>query len=862
MSLASGKRLGPYDIVSALGAGGMGEVYRARDPRLDRIVAIKILPRSFAEDATRLRRFEQEARAVAALNHPNILAIYDVGTEDKQPYIVSELLEGESLRERLRSGPIPARKAIDYASQMARGLAAAHSKGIIHRDLKPENVVLTREGRVKILDFGLAKLTESKDATEDATRTIQSEAGTVLGTVGYMSPEQVRGKPTDGRSDLFSLGAILHEMLSGKRAFHGDTTADTMTAILTKEPPELTETDGHVTPALEHIVRHCLEKNPDERAHSAHDVAFDLESLTTTSVGTKAVEAKPRRWHAVIAVMAGIALVAAGLLAGRRLLGSHQRSPEFHRLTFKRGALRMARFAPDGETVVYGAAWDGNPVELFTTRYDSNESRPLGVGHAQLLSVSKKGEIALLLNPLNVGFIQVGTLARMPLNGGAPRELLDRIQFAEWSPDGNSMAVVRLESNRLIAAQAAGHSTIEYPVGKVIYDGNAWIGHVRISPDDKYLALAQHIHGGDDGRLVIIERDGKKRFESQLFSSLQGVAWRPDGKEVWFTAAPTGGARAIYAVDLAGRQRLVLRIPGTMLLQDIAANGRLLLSTENARQQTFGLAPGQTKERSLSWLDWSAASGISPDGKTVLLSETGEGVRIYAAYLRPMDGSPAVRVGDGLWPDLSPDGKWVVLRDFSDPPQLVLWPTGTGEPRPVTHDKLTHLFPHFTPDGKAVVFLGRAPQSRMRAYFQALGGGEPVAITPEDSTGSGTTGLMTISPDGAYLVAGSSIAATYALYPIHGGEPRLLKGVDEREAVLEWSTDGKYLFTFRRGELPISIYTVDVTTGKRELFKQTAPPDSAGIEDVIQVRITRDGRAYLYSCFTVLSDLYVVEGLL
>jgi len=809
----------------------------------------------------RLRRFEQEARAVAALNHPNILAVYDVGTEDKQPYLVSELLEGESLRERLRSGPLPSRKAVDYASQIARGLAAAHSKGIIHRDLKPENIFLTRDGRVKILDFGLAKLTEAAGAPEDVTRTVQSEAGTVLGTAGYMSPEQVRGKPIDARSDLFSFGAILYEMLSGERAFHGDTTADTMTAILTRETPELAESDGQVTPALEHIVRHCLEKNPDERAHSAHDVAFDLESLTTTSAAAKLVAARPGRRRTAIVALVAILLIAAGVLAWRGLLRSHPSTPEFHRLTFKRGAIRMARFAPDGETIVYGGAWDGNPVELFTTRYDSNESRPLGVGHAQVLSVSKKGEIALLMNPLNVGFIQVGTLARMSLNGGATRELLDWVQFAEWSPDGSSMAVVRLHSNRVIAAQAAGHSTIEYPIGKVIYEGNAWIGHVRISPDDKHLALAQHIHGGDDGRVVIIDRDGNKKFESQLFSSLQGVAWRPDGQEVWFTAAPVGGARAIYAVDLTGRQRLVLRIPGSMVLHDIAANGRVLLTTENARQQTFGLATGESKERSLAWLDWSIVASLSPDGKTVLLGESGEGVRTPAVYLRTIDGGPAVQVAEGVWPDLSQDGKWVVVHNFSDPPQFVLWPTGTGESRQITHDNLVHLYPHFTPDGRAIVFAGRAPQSRMRTYFQRLDGGDPVAITPEDSTGSGTAGLITLSPDGTYLVSGSSTTDGYALFPVHGGEPRPLAGVDSRDAAVEWTADGKYLFTFRKGEMPIRIYRVEVATGKREFFKQTAPPDNAGIEDVTQLRITRDGRAYVYSCFTVLSDLYVAEGL-
>src|SRR2546425_3006419 len=287
MVLTSGTKLGPYEVSGAIGAGGMGEVYRARDPRLHREVAVKILPASLSSDRERLHRFEQEARAAAALNHPNILAVYDIGTQDGSPYIVSELLEGESLRERLRSGALSLRKVADYALQIARGLAAAHDKGIVHRDLKPENVFVTRDGRVKLRDFGLAKLTQFGQASGDSeTHTIQSDAGTVVGTVGYMSPEQVRGRPADARSDLFAFGALLYEMISGKRAFHGETAADTMSSILHSEPPELAETNLNVPPALGRIVRHCLEKNPEERFHSAHDVAFDLETLTSISSTT------------------------------------------------------------------------------------------------------------------------------------------------------------------------------------------------------------------------------------------------------------------------------------------------------------------------------------------------------------------------------------------------------------------------------------------------------------------------------------------------------------------------------------------------------------------------------------------------
>src|SRR5713101_8328137 len=287
MTLSAGTRLGPYEILAAIGAGGMGEVYRARDERLKRDVAIKVLPASFSTDPDRLRRFEQEAQAAGALNHPNILAVYDTGAYEGSPYIVSELLEGETLRSRLAGGAFTPRRAIGHGLQIAQGLAAAHEKNIVHRDLKPENIFVTSDGRVKILDFGLAKLTQPDPGvgaeTNLPTATAGTEPGVVLGTLGYMSPEQVRGKPTDARSDIFSFGAILYEMLLGHRAFRGDTAADTISAILTKEPPDLSETNRKVPESLDRIVRHCLEKNPEARFHSASDIAFDLEAISGSS---------------------------------------------------------------------------------------------------------------------------------------------------------------------------------------------------------------------------------------------------------------------------------------------------------------------------------------------------------------------------------------------------------------------------------------------------------------------------------------------------------------------------------------------------------------------------------------------------
>src|SRR6266481_5821721 len=347
MTLTAGAKLGPYEVLAPLGAGGMGEVYRARDPRLGRDVAIKVIPVSFAADTERLRRFEQEARAVAALNHPNILAIYDIGTREDAPFIISELLEGETLRGRLSSGVLPVRKAIEYAVQMGQGLAAAHEKGIVHRDLKPENIFVTRDGRVKILDFGLAKLTQP-EGDHAETITHQTEAGVVLGTVGYMSPEQVRGRPADHRSDLFSFGAILYEMLSGRRAFHGETSADTMSAILRGESPGLAETNRGISPGIEQLVRHCLEKNPEERFQSARDIAFDLESLSSVSSGTVAAAAAAAGWsrsrRRALFAAAGTLGILAACAAAWWLGSTHPRTdfPAYKPITFRRGSINNA----------------------------------------------------------------------------------------------------------------------------------------------------------------------------------------------------------------------------------------------------------------------------------------------------------------------------------------------------------------------------------------------------------------------------------------------------------------------------------------------------------------------------------------
>ncbi|HEY6769891.1 MAG TPA: protein kinase [Candidatus Sulfotelmatobacter sp.] len=855
MTLPSGTKLGPYEIQASVGAGGMGEVYRARDGRLNREVAIKILPASFSADPDRLQRFALEARAAAALNHPNILSIFDIGDDQAAPYVVSELLEGETLRDRLRNGPVSTRKAIDYACQVASGLAAAHEKGIVHRDLKPENIFITNDGRAKILDFGLAKFTrpESDNSGDAPTQQIATDAGTVMGTVGYMAPEQVRGKASDSRSDIFSFGAILYEMLSGKRAFHGDSPVDTMSAILKEDPPDLSETNRNVSPALERIVCHCLEKNPSERFQSARDVAFNLEALTDISTSSRGgmqampLEERPSARSWLMPLLAVLLVFVSWAVIYRMARRGAAANPTFHEITFRNGTIWDARFAPDGQTIIYGAAWEGQPQEIFSTRFDSSDSRSVGLPPAQILSISSKGEMAVCLHPAPFAhFAQTGTLARVALAGGAPREVLENVSWADWAPDGQSLAVV--------VPTGSSIEHLEYPAGNVIYEPEGWVSHVRFSPNGNFLAIADHVQGGDDGRIVIIDPQGNRKTSSSFYSSVEGLAWSPDGKEVWFSAVPGGSARSIYALDFAGKERLIYRSPGGLTIHDISRTGLVLMTSDKARVGIFALPPGETHERSLSWFDWSLLNDMSADGKTILFSETGEAVGAnYSMFIRGTNGSPAIRLGDGGFGALSPDGKWVVT-EVGNPARLLLLPTGVGESRQLTDNKAHHFSAVWLPDGKSIVYSSAEPGHGRRSYVMDIQGGTPRALTPEGTGGS------LISPDGKYLLTIDAKRERW-LYPISGGAPQKLDlTINRDENIFSFFDGGKSLLV-RTRDVPLKITRIDLATGRRSAWKEIVPADPAGAQSIPSLRFSADGKSYAYSLGRILSDLYVVDGL-
>ncbi len=853
MTITPGQQLGPYEILASIGAGGMGEVYKARDTRLKRDVAVKVLPQSFAADADRLRRFQLEAQSAGAMNHPNILVVYDIGTQDNAPYLVSELLEGETLRDRLREGKISAAKAVDYARQIANGLAAAHAKGITHRDIKPENLFLTKDSRVKILDFGLAKVTSSaKSAGDFATETQVTDPGAVLGTASYMSPEQVRAQPVDHRSDIFSLGCVLYEMLSGHRAFQGNTSVETMNAILKEDPPELTALDGSLPPALDRVVRHCLEKNPDDRFQSARDLAFDLDSLSQTSgrVPPTSTARPPANWipwaTAAVLLVGGLA---AGYWAGARL--EPQQQPKFQRLTFRHGMVHSARFAPDGNTIVYTADWDAAGTKTFSVRLDSPEFHPTVLEDAKLLSVSNTGELAVLLHPRTVAFETLGTLARVPFSGGAPRQVLERVQVAEWSPSGE-LAIVR---------DGEKDTQLEYPVGKVLFHTAGGISHMRFSPAGDRIAFLHHPQKtGDNGAVIVMNLSGETKTLSDGWGSLWGLSWMPKTNEICFTATKGGSKRELRAVTLGGVERTILAQTGNLNLEDIARDGRVLLNSATQQmklnfissEDLGGKRAGMVHD--LSWLDWSLVTDLSPDGKAVVFFESGEGAGDHVvAYYRTTNGAPAVKLGLGENPKLSPDGKWVaVVGEKYD--EIALLPVGPGEakhfPMPGINVNIS-----FWLNDKELLIVGSEKGHGLRVYSLPIPGGKPRPVSPE-----GISGSIVVTPDGHGFVAMNAARQTM-IYPLAGGEPVACAGIEASERPYGFSADGSLLYVMSRGALPARIFRVNWKTGHRELWREIMPADSAGVGDISGVRLTPDGKSYAYSYVQELSELHLVEGL-
>jgi eukaryotic-like serine/threonine-protein kinase len=681
-----------------------------------------------------------------------------------------------------------------------------------------------------------------------------------------MSPEQVRGEELDARSDLFSFGTVLYEMATGRQAFTGNTAGVITEAILNRAPAPPTRVNPDLPGEFEIILAKTLEKDREMRCQTAAELRADLKRLKRetesgrsrigSGFSSAAQKESPepatsskRSWMPV-AIATGVALVAG--LAGGIFVATRQKpisQPVYHQVTFRRGTVFGGRFGPDGQTIYYTAAWDGNPAEIYSTRTGSPESASLGHAGTQLLGVSSTSEMVLLLNSRTGLFQQFGTLARTPIAGGAPREVLNDVNWADWTTDGSSLAIVRLQG---------GFSQLEFPIGKVLYKTPGWIGDPRISPKGDRIAFLEHPIVADDGGSVdIVDLTGAHKTLATNWISEDGLAWSPKGDEIWFTGTHEGVGRALYAVDLSGKERLLARVPGTLTILDTARDGRVLLRRDAGRQEIKGFIDGDTKGRELSWFDFSLATGLSPDGKTLLFAEVGEaGGATYGIYIRGTDGSPAVRLGDGNPQQLSPDGKWVLAITHTTPEQLFLLPTKAGEPRSITNDAIDHFTAAWFPDGKQVVFTGSEPGHGPRLYVQDLVGGKPRAISPEGAAAS----FVQVSPDGRF-VAGPGGDGNRWFFPVSGGEPQPIPGVQTNERIAGFAADGKSVFVYNFAGLPCLIARIDLATGHRAVWKQLVPADAAGVDAIGGIGMTPDAKSYVYSYPRTLSDLYVVEGL-
>ena len=826
-----GTRLGPYLIAQSIGAGGMGEVYRARDTRLERDVAIKVLPTQIAQDPDRRARFEREARAVAALTHPNILAIHDVGAHEGTAYLVTELLEGETLRQRLGHGPEPPRKTVEIAIQIASGLAAAHEKGIVHRDLKPENVFVTRDGRIKILDFGLAaQIAAVASDTDSPTIAAGTEPGVVLGTVGYMSPEQVRGSKVDHRADIFALGAVLFEMLTGRRAFHRETPAETMTAILREDVPELSSTGRPIPPPLDRIVRRCLEKNPDERMQAARDVAIALEAVSGSDVsgfeGTVTAGTTSRgSWRlgalgvAVLLAGAGLGFIAATMMTPAPVADE---PPRFRQLTFRRGEIRSARFAPDGQSVVYSANWDGEPQRVYPVRLEQPRAAAPPIADAALLAVSRTGDVAIATRLHRESlFIESGTLAQIPLTGGAPRELLEGVMNADFTADGR-IAVVRSDH---------GRTRLELPMGTPLYETAGWVSSPRVSPDGKQVAFHEHpLHGDDRGWPAVVEVATRaKRNLTPEQDTLSGIAWLPNGQDVCFASGST-----IQCVGIGNpAARVVVRGPRRFVLHDIDGGGRMLAAVYGSHGRMMAGEVGG-REIDLSWQDVAFPIDFTLDGKRLLFESID-----YGVHLRGLDGSRPIRLADGIPSGISPDGKSVLVIALAPgvPTTITVVPAGPGATRTLSRGPLQgHTWAAWMPDGQRVVFSATEPGHGARLYFQDIAGGEPRPFT-DDGVRLMTFMPRVVSPDGLFVI-GVAPDQRHALYPIAGGTPQPIAALGDDLVPIGWGETSESLFARGRTlSRVVPVFKIDLTTGRRQPVREIGPADPTGAPLVLVVQI-------------------------
>jgi hypothetical protein len=861
MTLAPGTRLGPYEILSPLGAGGMGEVWKAKDTRLDRCVAVKVLPEHLAKSPEALARFEREAKAVAALNHPNITGIFDIGNTDGTAYVAMELLEGESLRTRLESGPLTPKKATELAIQLAQGLAAAHEKGVVHRDLKPDNLWITREGRLKILDFGLAKQIPTMGTNSDSLQPTavispghHTGKGMLLGTLGYMSPEQVRGESVDARSDIFSFGAVLFEILTGKKAFARGTASDTMAAILRDEPPEIADSGRPMPPALRRILDHCLEKAPGGRFHDAQDLAFALESVLGSASGSGAESAAlipgPKKIRSAWWAALGLGLVVG--VASWWLFRPTLPRPRFTQATFRRGNVLRARFTPDGQNMVYSAAWDGRPCEIFLSRLDGSGVRAVGLPGADLMAVNGRGELLILLksSQWTASSSSPGTLAMASLDGGTPRELLARVKGADFAPDGQALAVIYQD-------QDGGPFHLDFPLGTHLVaslDGDPRAP--RISPQGDLVAFIYYTslradEISSEGSIAVVDRAGKQRvLKTGLEIADEYLAWSRDGRELYFC-----GKSGVMSVDLGGRVRLVNAESTTPLIHDVSAQGLMLLEREIFTNSALVCSEGRILD--LGWQSNSSLEGFSRDGSLTLLFEAGGGPSNQnRPFLRRLDASPPKVLDPGFPLDLSQAGDLALVVTPGENRRLRIVPTGLGPSRELALEGWFVASARFSVDGKQVFVIARQGNGPIRIHKLPIDGGRGVML-PES-----VQNLQAISPDGKRLLCLDGKGQPFLTSEAGGLPLPLAWTLAPGESIVAWTSADEVLVTHPEDAAHLRVERVKLATGRRTLWQRLAAPDPVTTIRMQKVRVSGDGETVGYTCSRVLvSDLIVAEGL-
>ncbi|HXI04510.1 MAG TPA: protein kinase [Candidatus Saccharimonadales bacterium] len=872
MTLTTGTRLGPYEILGPLGAGGMGEVYRARDTRLGREVAIKVLPEHLSASPEIRTRFEREAKTISSLNHPNICTLFDVGHEAGTDFLVMELVEGKTLAERLATGPLPAPQALRLAAEIAEALARAHRSGIVHRDLKPGNVMITSTG-AKLMDFGLARTTGTAgapvmDGSGSATRTQTptkaaplTAEGAIVGTFQYMAPEQLDGNEADARSDIWALGCVIYEMLTGTRPFLGKSQASLISSIMKDEPRPVREIVPLAPRALDWIVRQCLAKDPEARRQSAADLGRDLRWLaeeggdarkenSLPETHGKPGPARTRRFGFAISlavVATALVAAAAGFVAGRRQApASGEGEISFRSLTYTSQYVINARFMPDGKTVVFSSVAHQDHVQLFALRPESPEPQPIGAPDTHLLDVSSRGELAVLTDATYVHHRQfTGTLARMPLEGASPREVLEGVREAAWAPDGENLAIIRL---------VEGEDRLEYPIGNVLYRTGGYLSDLRVSPDGEKVAFLEHQSKWDDrGMVSVVDRSGHSRRLTGLFWGEEGLAWSPDGREILFSSG-SNAAFTIQAVDLQGHRRSALASAGGLIILDVAPGGKWLATREDGANLIRGVGPGAEAERTLSVLSSCWGPVLSEDGRLLLFTDGNEGAGAnYAVTLRRMDGSPATRLGEGDATDLSRDGKWALAVIRSRPSRLIAYPTGAGQPVTIETGSIVEFQnPRWFPDGRRVLVSGHEAGRPGRCWVSSLDGGAMKPLTPEGVDDG------FVSPDGEVVAAWGPTVAP-ALYPLSGDGPRDIAGLTEDDQVIGWSEDGRSVFV-RHGRLPALVDRVEISSSRRERIHEIGGNEGSGFARVSLISLAADPRYYAYNITTPRSTLFLIEG--